>query len=230
MAKPVDNKAKERKQKIFLAVGGVLLLGLLAFQLPKLMKGSSAPSTAAATTAAPTAAAGAAPVVETASFAATKEKLGSFTTFKGKDPFVALVSDQVATTAPSAPTVTPPAVTTPPAVSTPGVGPVFGTVDGPATSTPAPARTSPARQLPGAVIKLNGTKIRVALGDSFPKNQPVFRLAGLKSGGVRIALVKGGLADGTSAITVTKRHAVTLVNTADNKRWTILVLSTTKGT
>ena len=32
---------KERKQKILLAVGGVLLIGVLALQLPKLLKHSS---------------------------------------------------------------------------------------------------------------------------------------------------------------------------------------------
>lgn len=225
--KPVDNKAKERKQKIFLAVGGVLLLGLLAFQLPKLMKGGSSPAATTTTTASATSA-GAGPVLESASFAATKETLASFTFFKSKDPFVAVVSDQTAAPAsPPAPATTPASV---PAVTAPSAGPVFGTVDGPATSTPAPRNPGKAQQLPGAVIKLNGTTIRVALGDTFPKNQPIFRLAGIKAGGVRIALVKGGLADGTSAITVPKRHPVTLVNTADNKRWTIVVLSATQGT
>src|SRR6478609_1187692 len=226
MAKSVDPKAKARKQKIILAVGGVLLLGLLAFQLPKLMKGGSPPA-AAPSASASSASATTAPVVETASFAATKEKLATFTYFKSKDPFVVLVSDQVAATASPAPAAAAPA--TVPAPSTPASGPLFGTVDGPATATPSPAATKK-QTLPGAVIKLNGTKIRVALGDTFPKKQPVFRLAGIKNGAIRIALVKGGLADGTSAITIPRRHPITLVNTADTKRWTIVVLSATKGT
>ena len=53
-----------------------------------------------------------------------------------------------------------------------------------------------------------------ALGQAFPVTKPMFRLAGIKPGSVRIALVKGGLADGTTAITVQKHHPLTLVNTA----------------
>jgi hypothetical protein len=57
MAKKIDPKAKAKKQKIIAAIGGVLLLGLLAFQVPRTMKmlhesNASAPSStpAASTT------------------------------------------------------------------------------------------------------------------------------------------------------------------------------------
>src|SRR5207302_546207 len=50
-------KAKQKRQKIFVAVGGVLLLGVLAFQVPRTLKmlhpsnpAASAPTTPAATT------------------------------------------------------------------------------------------------------------------------------------------------------------------------------------
>ena len=63
MAKKQDNKAaRERKQKIFLAVAGVVFLGLMAIQGPKLLKqlrGSESAAPAASTTAASTATAGA---------------------------------------------------------------------------------------------------------------------------------------------------------------------------
>ena len=232
-------KAKEKKQKIIAAVGGVLLLALLAYQVPKLMKhGQHAPvpqsgnpsatasTTTPGSTAAPTA-------TGTAQLTASNTKLASFTLFSSKDPFVPRVSDKIPSSTPATST---PAATTPPAASTStpkGSGPMFGTVDGPATATPSPTggtTAAPSSQLPGATLKLNGTKIRVQLGQAFPKNQPIFRLAGIKKGSVRIALVKGGLADGTSAVTLAKRHPLTLVNTADNKRWTIVLLSANKGT
>src|SRR5918999_729954 len=38
MAKRVDPKAKAKRQKIFAAVGGVILLGVLAIQVPRTMK------------------------------------------------------------------------------------------------------------------------------------------------------------------------------------------------
>lgn len=58
MAKKIDPKAKAKRQKIFAAVGGVILLGVLAFQVPRTMKmlnpptesSSSSSSTPAATT------------------------------------------------------------------------------------------------------------------------------------------------------------------------------------
>lgn len=236
-------KAKEKKQKIIAAVGGVLLLALLAYQVPKVMSHgkrtpvpqSGAPSATSTSTPSATAGATAAPT-GTAELAASNTKLASFTLFSSKDPFVPRVSDKVPSS--STPSTSTPAAATPPATSgstsTPaGSGPMFGTVDGPATATPSPTsgtKAPPASKLPGAVLKLNGTKIRVQLGEAFPKNQPIFRLAGIKKGSVKIALVKGGLADGTSAVTLAKGHPLTLVNTADNKRWTIVLLSANKGT
>jgi hypothetical protein len=60
MAKKVDPKAKAKRQKVIAAAGGVLLLGLLAFQVPRTMKmlhqqGAGTDSTAASTSATPTA-------------------------------------------------------------------------------------------------------------------------------------------------------------------------------
>src|SRR5262249_56833791 len=60
MAKKIDPKAKAKRQKIFAAIGGVILLGLLAFQVPRPMKllhpphESSSSSAPAATTTTPT--------------------------------------------------------------------------------------------------------------------------------------------------------------------------------
>ena len=48
MAKANPRAARERKQKIYVAVGGLVLLAMLAIQLPKIMGGSA--SEAAATT------------------------------------------------------------------------------------------------------------------------------------------------------------------------------------
>ena len=47
---PEARAARERKQKIFVVAGGLLLVALLAIQLPKLLGGSSSPESAATTT------------------------------------------------------------------------------------------------------------------------------------------------------------------------------------
>ncbi len=47
---PEARAARERKQKIFVAVGGLFLVALLALQLPKLLGGSGGDAAAAPTT------------------------------------------------------------------------------------------------------------------------------------------------------------------------------------
>ncbi len=102
-----EAKAKERRQKIFLGVGLVLLLIVLAIQLPKLMKGShtsAAPATTTPTT--PTAAPATAPTAATSPAVATrpvsKAALKRLNVYVTKDPFV----QQVATVNGAVPTGT----------------------------------------------------------------------------------------------------------------------------
>ncbi len=87
-------QAKAKRQKLILIVGMVLLVGVLAFQLPKLMKGSSSPSTTssatttpAATAATSTPAATPAVAAPTISPAAVKSDLKKIAAFGTKDPF-----------------------------------------------------------------------------------------------------------------------------------------------
>jgi hypothetical protein len=229
MSRSTNAKAKERKQKIALAVGGVLLLGLLAFQGPKflkLMHGGSAATTATttsttSTTSTPSATAPAA-TGPPSSLAAQADKLASLTLFRAKDPFVQLVSDSGATASSPAPTPAPapapaPAPTPAPSSSSTS-GPLFGTVAGGGA-----ARSG---GLPTARILLNGSPVQVALGRAFPATKPVFRLAGVLPGGVSISLAKGDLADGSSALKLRKGQSLTLMNTVDRRRYTIKLLAT----
>src|SRR4029453_7659998 len=110
MAKKIDPKAKAKRQKIFAAIGGVILLGLLAFQVPRTMKMlhpaeessfSSAPAATTTTPASPIAApslaggnvtAAAAPggdglVDADAPPAPQSGQLLAFGLFRPKDPF-----------------------------------------------------------------------------------------------------------------------------------------------
>ena len=91
-----------RRQKIFIAVGTVVLLAVLGFELPKMMGGKGG-SEAAAPSTVPAPAAGAAPVVPVGKLPNTDQvvvhrdsnQLISFGLFKSKDPFV----QQLSTTA-----------------------------------------------------------------------------------------------------------------------------------
>ena len=104
MAKANPRAARERKQKIFVAVGGLMLLALLAIQLPKIMGGSASEASATTETtvageeATPTPGvpSGAVPaaVVETGGAAAAgTSQLRSFGVFDRKDPFVQQIKD-----------------------------------------------------------------------------------------------------------------------------------------
>jgi hypothetical protein len=242
-----DPNAKAKKQKIVLAAGGVILLGLLAFQLPKLMKGSPTPPTSAVasttTTAAGTApvasATGAAPSQSSVptsaelTFAPSVDKVASLSRFPAKDPFKPRVSISTAGAAggTAADTGAPKAVP-PPATTSAAKGPLFGTVEGsPAAPTKSGSNgtTSKGTSLPGATIMFNGKRLHLVLGQAFPKSKPVFRLSGIQSGSVILALVKGGLADGSSLITLPSRHPVTIVNTVDKTRYTMVLLAGKKG-
>jgi hypothetical protein len=110
MAKKFDPKAKAKRQKIMVAVGGVLLLGLLAFQVPRTMKmlhqqgaddsaAAATTTTSAATT--PAASSAAASAATPASATGAGDGLGdpdvapapqsgqllAFSRFRTKDPF-----------------------------------------------------------------------------------------------------------------------------------------------
>ena len=116
MPKKVDLKAKEKKQKIIAAVGAVLLLGLLAFQVPRTMKmlnqssappppPASAPSTvptdpsvlptpgAVGEGAGPTASGGGTLVDSDLQPTAASGQLEAFGRFRSKDPFVEQVKE-----------------------------------------------------------------------------------------------------------------------------------------
>jgi len=120
MAKKVDPvKAKARKQKIIAAVGGVILVGLLAFEVPSVMKQlnrkppptpsatatTSAPPTGTPTLAAPTLSGNeqASPTTATPSGSslasgdiappAEQGQLTSFSRFASKDPFAQQMTD-----------------------------------------------------------------------------------------------------------------------------------------
>ena len=215
---PEARAARERKQKLFVVVGGLLLLGLLAFQLPKLLGGSSSPETAATTTVAtpvsgqpavgttPTAtpAASGAPV-------ATAGKITSFGVFSTKDPFV----QQAVTPAPGA------------EGSVQGDGGAKGAAGkAPATGfTTAPA--APAQ----TVVTVNGARQVLDPGKRFPKSDPLFVLVATspKAKTARIGVAGGAYSSGDKTTTLKVGKPLTLVNTATGAKYKIVLVSVGTG-
>jgi hypothetical protein len=232
MAKKVDLKAKAKRQKMIAAGGGVLLIAVLAFQVPRTMKmlsaqppppapvavapGTTVPSDPSVLPTPGTVGGGASPaasgdgtlVDSDPKPVAADGQLISFGRFSSKDPFVEQIDETQAgggggsTPAPSSPAVTPGG----------GVVPVSPTAGSPGVAG-------------SAVISVNGVQETVAAGGEFPKESPVFRLVKVVGGEARIGIAGGALASGSPTVTLRKGKAVTLVNTADGTRYELKLVS-----
>jgi hypothetical protein len=226
MAKKVDLKAKAKRQKIIAAVGAVLLVGILAIQVPKMMKMMSAeappqPPPATAPVAAGTdpsvlptlgATGDATPVAATSGALSDSDpppqaiagQLVAFGRFASKDPFAQQVDPDKS-------------VAVPPSRS--------GGTSGTPTPTGTPAASpgvvapSPTGVVSSVVIAVNGVEETVAIKGEFPKEEPIFRLVSATASTARVGIAGGALASGETTVTLRKGKPTTLVNTADGTRY-----------
>jgi hypothetical protein len=235
MAKPFDPKAKAKRQKIIAGVLGLVLVGVLIFQAPKILGmfggGSSttatepaatpppAPAAPAPAQAAPGAPAPATPVPATTDSASLLDsdpapvpsdgQLVTFDRFESKDPFVPQVTDDPTgqASAPSAP-------------ADGGAKTEQPKQDGGgATSSPQPASQPVSNTV---TLAVNGTEHEASPGGSFPQDDPIFRLVSLKRGTAKVGIVGGGYANGAPTITLQKGgKPVTLMNTADSTTYVL---------
>lgn len=224
----------QQKQKIILAVLGVLLLAAMAIQGPKLLGGSSSASAAApastettdstgATDASSTAASATAPTAPTVPAGvpravlvgvtvgsagrprAGEGQLRSFTLFKQKDPFVQQAPTE--SSGATSPTGQPTASDTKPGASD----------GGSSTTAPAPGA------LMFATISVNGVDVPIEVKEQFPPRQQLFVLVLLKKRTAKIAVAGGAFTDGQT-ITLPLGKNVTLVNTATGARYALKLL------
>jgi hypothetical protein len=224
--------AKARKQKIIVAVGGALLLAVVAIQGPKLWKQINPPAVKPATSATPsqsTSSTAAAPTVlasakSTAVLAgisissdrrvrAETGKLIAFTLFKAKDPFVPQVTTDEASS-----TSSPSSSSSPP----PSSGQPTGTTASPTVEQSAGSGSTPAPPAKPtfATIEVNGKAEPVQLKGTFPDSSPTFVIVGLTYKGARIG-VAGGTIAGGKALPVKMNKEVTLVDSATRVRYTL---------
>ena len=224
---PEERAARERKQKIFVVVGGLFLVAMLAFQLPKLLGGSSSPEAAATTTTEPgavsspiqsaTAVANAArgivtPAAASASVAKTA-KLSSFSIFRPKDPFV----QQVKTGMPTAGG---------PATEAPAKG--AGAKGG---EKPTTFSTGGAKVQSATIVVVNGIRQVLEPGTKFPASDPLFVLVAEKPGSksVVVGIAGGAYSGGAKTTTLKVGKPLTLVNTATGARYKISLVSVGSG-
>jgi hypothetical protein len=230
MAKKFDAKAKAKRQKIILAVLGVVFLGVLAWQVPSVLKMMNKKPPAAATTPPPAAAPAPAlgtpvtPVSGTPVSATTpgggltdsdpaaqaaSGQLVTFDRFASKDPFQqqALLPDS-----------------TPTAATETSVEPPTGSSTSTSSTKPPPPPPAPAPTT--AQIAVNGSSETVAKGGTFPQSDPVFVLLSVSKTTAKVAISGGSLASGGATVTLKRGKKLTLENTVDGARYVLLLVST----
>jgi len=223
-------KAKQKRQKIIAAVLGVLFIGVLAFQVPRVMKMMKTPpnphandsvttTTAAAGTpslAAPTLRGAeqpttdpttGAPVAVSATPTVQDGQLASFSRFASKDPFNQQLSDDKRSS--------------PSSSSSSGAGSGSAGSGGGSSPSQIPSGSKP--QPGSAVISVNGTLYTVATASDFPQANPLFHLVSVTAHSAKISIAGGSYSSGAPTVTLTENKPVTLVNTADGTRYTLIL-------
>src|SRR5579884_845786 len=218
------------------------------------------PPPPAAAPADPSAAAAAATASGTSTTPVASGQLTALTRLKLKDPFRALVSAQVAKPEPdgddttdgdgdtategtaddtasdaSAGTKT---TAVPPATVAPATAPPAATATQPTTTvrfasttaaTPSAAPTPPPPPN-AAVVRTNGTKQTLFVGDGFLAKNPMFKLVALDKKDVRVGVLTGSFTNGGPTIKVAKGHKVVLADDADGERYVIQLVKLTNAT
>jgi hypothetical protein len=217
--------AKEAKQKKLLIIMSVVLVGLMAWQLPKLMGGSSTPAAtpttpttvpAAGTPVAGTTPTGVAPTAPAdlrSAAAGAKPKAGeaqlaSFSLFRAKDPFVQKIIDKSAEPVKAAVV----------GKAANGGGAASGGVSGPAAKPPAIVYGF-------ATLSLNGEEEPVVAKGQFPADEPMFQVVAIGKNQIKIGIAGGKLENGKAAV-IKLGKSLTFVNDATGARYVIQLLYT----
>jgi hypothetical protein len=243
MAKKFDPKAKAKRQKIFAAVGGVILLAVLAYQVPRTLKmlhqsnanASSSPPASTTTASGATGAVGASSLgggtTTAAAVAAVSSdgvsdpgvlqapqsgQLLAFSRFRTKDPFAQQLAQAGATGAAGATGTTG-------ATGTKGGGAKTGSSGSGSGGQKPPA--PPVAKLTTATITVNGVSEAVQVGAQFPSSNPTFVLVSVTKTSAQIGIAGGSLEGSKHTVTLTKNKPLTLMNTADGTRYVLRLLS-----
>jgi hypothetical protein len=244
-SKPRLDRAQEkaRKQKRLAAALGVFLVLVLVYEVPHTMKLMNKTAKAPVVTSSATAPAAATPAPTTASTPARTSttvapvapavvsptstatgglvssvqvtpdpgQLTEFQRFASKDPFTQSVQKTGATT-------------------TPATGNGGTAAKTPKKTTPTVPKAPPAPPATTAVISLNGELMSVTVGSQFPtagvtfgRVGSLFQLDGLTLKTAKVSIVGGSYADGAPALTLAVGKPITLQNTADGTRYTLIL-------
>ena len=229
-------EAKDRRAKKLAIGGGIVLVLLLAWEVPHFLGGkkSSAPppattsatdttysgtapgTTTPATTAPGVAAAGTASATSTKLPNSdlpprhSKEQLTGFSTFASKDPFI----QQIAANSGVAGSTSSGSTT----------APATGTTASTRTATPTLTASRTLARSGAVRISVNGRPESIRIGASFPSSNPIFRLVSVSRAGVRIGLASGSYSSGAQTVSLGLNRTVTLVDTTNGSRYKLQLL------
>lgn len=230
---PEARAARERKQKIFVVVGGLFLVALLAIQLPRILGGSDAGTEATDTTTVETDVVQASPAVPSAgepsagepspvSFA-PRATLTSFSEFTRRNPFVQQV-DYDATADGSE------------GDGSEGDGSGASERSGGSGSESGEETvkdfTVGSKSGPAAtVISVNGKRQAVRVGEAFPALDPVFLLLAERPERktVVVGVAGGSYANGSRSTALEVGKPLVLVNTTTGARYRLVLVVVGSG-
>ena len=224
--RPTAAQLRDKRSRTLAIAFSVVFLIVIVIQGPKLLKtlhGGAAPTGGAVAGALP---AGVNPSLRTSTASgstaavALDGHLANLSRFPFKDPFRALVKDSAGTTASAGTSGTTPAKaekSSPAAAVAAAVGP---TVTFTATKVPPNA----------AVVKTNGRRQIVFIGDAFPTKDPLFKLIALGKKNIRIGVLGGSFTSGLPTIKLAKGKRMTLANKADGSHYVLQLLRLTVAT
>jgi hypothetical protein len=244
MAKKIDPKAKAKRQKIYAGIGGVILLAVLAFQVPRTLKllhqsnaNASSATTSSSSTTTPTTTGpivppslgggNATPGTSAVSSdgisdpgvlpAPQSGQLLAFSRFQSKDPF----AQQLNAGATGAAGATP-------ATGATGAGgqtATGGGGSGTGSSGGGKPQSQPPAKLTSATISVNGVSEAVQVGGQFPASNPTFVLVSVTPTSAKVGIAGGSIQGGQHTVTLKKNKPLTLMNTADGTRYVLRLLS-----
>jgi hypothetical protein len=203
-----------QRQVVILAVGGLILGGLLLFQLPrtlKMMRGSESAPAPATEQPAPTPVTPGTPPSPPVSVATPPPSPASLTRFKSKDPFVQQINPNAASgTSESSGSNSPPP---------------SGSASEPSSFRALGSANRSSAGQDNATIAVNGAEEIVGVSKTFPKANPVFKLVSIGNGTAKVGIATGTLRGGSETVTLTKGEPLTLLNTVDGKRYKLELVS-----
>jgi hypothetical protein len=241
MAKKIDPKAKAKRQKIYAGIGGVILLAVLAFQVPRTLKllhqsnaNASSATTSSSSTTTPTTTGpivppslgggNATPGTSAVSSdgisdpgvlpAPQSGQLLAFSRFQTKDPFAQQLSTGATGSTGSGATGSTGAT---------GGGSGSGSTGGSGSS--GGGGNQPPAKLTSATISVNGVSEAVQVGGQFPASNPTFVLVSVTHTTAKVGIAGGSIQGSQQTVTLKKNTPVTLMNTADGTRYVLRLLS-----